>query len=58
MGAIRVAGGFAAYADKKNVQITRADGTVLYVHCLEAIKHPEKDPPIYAGDRIWVGRRF
>jgi polysaccharide biosynthesis/export protein VpsN len=58
MGAIEAAGDFTNFADRKHVQITRVDGTIVLVNCVEAIKHPEKDLPIYPGDRIWVGRRF
>jgi protein involved in polysaccharide export with SLBB domain len=58
MGAIQAAGDFTPFADKKHVQITRANGTILKVNCVEAIRHPERDVPIYPGDRIWVGRRF
>jgi len=58
MGAIQAAGDFTPFADRKHVQITRADGTILKVNCVEAIKHPEKDLPIYPGDRIWVVRRL
>jgi protein involved in polysaccharide export with SLBB domain len=58
MGAIQAAGDFTPFADKRHVQVTRVDGTILKVNCIQAIKHPEKDVPIYPGDRIWVGRRF
>jgi protein involved in polysaccharide export with SLBB domain len=58
MGAIQAAGDFTPFSDRKHVQVTRVDGTIVKVNCIEAIKHPEKDIPIYPGDRIWVGRRF
>jgi protein involved in polysaccharide export with SLBB domain len=58
MGAIQAAGDFTPYANKRAVQVTRADGTILKVNCIQAIAHPEKDIPIYPHDRIWVGRRF
>jgi len=57
-GALDVAGNFTPFADKTHVQITRVDGTVIIVNAVAALRHPEKDPPIYPGDRIWVGRRF
>jgi protein involved in polysaccharide export with SLBB domain len=58
MGAIQAAGDFTPFANKRNVQITRSNGTIEHVNCIQAIKHPEKDVQIYPGDRIWVGRRF
>jgi hypothetical protein len=57
-GAIEAAGDFTPYADKRHVQITRVDGTITIANAVEALSHPEKDLPIYPGDRIWVGRRF
>jgi protein involved in polysaccharide export with SLBB domain len=58
LGAIQAAGDFTPFADKRHVQITRVDGTIFKVNCVDAIKHPEKDLWIYPGDRIYVGRRF
>jgi protein involved in polysaccharide export with SLBB domain len=59
LGAIQAAGDFNPFANRRKVQITRADGkSILYVNCLKAIKHPELDLPIYPGDRIFVSRRF
>jgi len=57
MGAIQAAGDFTPFAKKKDVQITRANGSIEHVNCVAAIKHPEKDVPIYPGDRIWVAHR-
>ena len=58
MGAIQAAGDFTPFANRKDVQITRANGVIEHVNCVQAIKHPEKDVPIYPGDRIWVERRY
>jgi protein involved in polysaccharide export with SLBB domain len=56
--AISSAGDFTPFANRRKVQITRADGvTVENEDCLEALKHPEKDLPVYPGDFIFVGRR-
>lgn len=56
--AIDAAGGFSPFANKKKVQLTRVDGTKIIVNCVKAIDHPEKDLPVYPGDRIYVPRRF
>ena len=57
-GLIDTAGGFNAFANRSKVQITRVDGKILKVNYNKAIRHPELDPPIYPGDRIYVPRRF
>jgi polysaccharide export outer membrane protein len=56
--AIQAAGGFDPYANKKKVRLTRVDGQVIIVNCLEVLKRPELDPPVYPGDKIDVPRRF
>jgi protein involved in polysaccharide export with SLBB domain len=57
-GAIQAAGGFDPFANKKKVQLTQVDGNVIIVNCIEVLKHPEMDPPVYPGDKIDVPRRF
>ena len=56
--AIDAAGGFSPFANKKKVRLTRVDGKSLIVNCRKAVLHPELDPPVYPGDRIYVPRRF
>jgi protein involved in polysaccharide export with SLBB domain len=56
--AIQAAGGFDPYANRKKVRLTRVDGTVIIINCLEVLKNPAKDPPVYPGDKIDVPRRF
>ena len=57
--AIQSAGGFTDFANKKRVRLTRADGkTTLIINCIMIIEHPERDPPVYPGDKIDVPRRF
>jgi len=56
--AIDAAGGFSPVANKRRVRLTRVDGTFKIVNCRKAITHPEEDPPVYPGDRIYVPRRF
>jgi polysaccharide export outer membrane protein len=57
-GAIDAAGGFNPFANRKNVRLTRVNGTVIVVNCRRAVLHPEEDPPVYPGDRIFIRRRF
>lgn len=57
--AINVAGGFDEFADRSDVEVTRADGTKLKVNCKKAQKNPVKyDLPIYPGDNIYVNKRW
>jgi polysaccharide export outer membrane protein len=59
MRAIGAAGHFTPFAGKSNIQITRADGkTIEHVNGNQAIKHPEKDLPVYPGDSIFVPKRM
>ncbi len=55
--AIQSAGDFTDFADRKNVLLTRADGTTLTVNCIKAAKNPALDPPVYPGDKIEVKLR-
>jgi polysaccharide biosynthesis/export protein VpsN len=56
--AIQAAGGFDPFAAKKKVRLTRVDGTVIIVDCIDVLDHPEKDPPVYPGDKVDVPRRY
>jgi polysaccharide biosynthesis/export protein len=56
--AIQAAGGFNPYANKKKVQLTRPDGTIIIINCIDVLKHPDRDPPVYPGDKIDVPRRY
>lgn len=53
--AIAAASGYTDFANKKNVTITR-NGQVITVNARDLEKHPERDIPIEAGDRIKVHR--
>lgn len=53
--AIAAAGGYTEYADKTDVIITR-NGQIIKANAKYLEKHPEKDIPIEAGDRIKVDR--
>jgi protein involved in polysaccharide export with SLBB domain len=55
---ISAAGDFTQFANKRKVQVTRGiDKSIEYENCVDALKHPERDLPVYPGDMIWVGRR-
>jgi hypothetical protein len=58
--AIAAAGDFTAFAQKKSVEVTRANGKKLRpVNCIRALRNPRKyDIPIYPGDHIHVPRRW
>ncbi len=57
-GLIDTAGGFNAFANRSKVRVTHVDGTSQTVNYRKAIVHPELDPRIYPGDRIYIPRRF
>jgi len=52
--AIASAGDFTDYAKKTKVQIIRANGRTQTMDAVNALKHPEKDLPIYPGDSVFV----
>lgn len=56
--AIATANGFTDFAQKKKVQIIRADGKKLIVNCVKILDRPADDVQIYPGDRINVPRRL
>jgi len=55
--AIAAASGYTEYANKRNVTITR-NGQIMRFNAKEIEKHPERDVPVEAGDRIKVHRSF
>jgi protein involved in polysaccharide export with SLBB domain len=56
--AIGAAGDFTDFAQKKKIQLIRANGEKIRVNWNEAAEHPERDIPVYPGDRVHVPRRF
>lgn len=56
--AIGAAGDFTDFAQKKKIQVFRANGEKIRVNWNEAAEHPERDIPVYPGDRVHVPRRF
>lgn len=57
-GAIASAGGFTASANKKKVQLTRADGEEQIINCAATELHPAVDVEVHGGDYIVVPRSF
>lgn len=57
LGAIKSAGDFTDFANKKDVQLTRADGRTYKLNCKQALKDPKLDLEVFPGDNITVFRR-
>ena len=55
--AIATAGDFTDFADKKQVILTRTDGTRIIVDCNKAAKDATYDLPVFPGDKIEVKMR-
>jgi polysaccharide export outer membrane protein len=56
--AITAAGGFTDFANRKKVQVTRANGRKVPVNCVKAQRDAKYDLPVYPDDRIHVPRRL
>lgn len=56
--AIQGCGDFTDFANRKKVQLIRADGSIIKVNCIEALKNPQLDPKVSPGDKIHVPRRL
>ena len=56
--AIAASGDFTDFANRKKVQVTRANGRKITVNCLKARENNSLDIPIYADDQIFVPRRY
>jgi polysaccharide biosynthesis/export protein VpsN len=56
--AIATAGGFTDFANKRKVQVTRADNRQFIVNCVKALDDPDLDVEIFPGDRINVPPRL
>jgi protein involved in polysaccharide export with SLBB domain len=55
---IQSAGDFTDFANKKKVQLVRANGTKIVVNCIKALENPNLDPKVLPGDKITVPRRW
>ena len=58
LSAVTAAGGFTDFANRRNVEVTRASGRKEKVNCIKAQQDPKYDPPVYPDDRIEVRRRL
>ena len=57
VSAIAAAGDFTEFADRKNVQVTRADGRVEVVNVVDVLRDPETNQvATHPGDKIHVPR--
>lgn len=56
--AIAAAGDFSDYANRKNIQVTRGDGTKVIVDWYKAKENPKLDPQVFPGDVIIVNKRW
>jgi len=56
--AIQSAGGFTDFANKRKIQLTRADGRKVFLNYNKLIKDPRIDPEVFPGDSIIVFRRI
>lgn len=57
--AISSAGDFTDFANKKRVEVIRADGGKLTLNAAKALENPQElDIPVYPGDTVYVHRRF
>jgi polysaccharide biosynthesis/export protein VpsN len=57
--AIASAQGFTEWADRKNIQLTRADGRKEdKIDWNAANKDPKKDLEVFPGDKVYVPRKF
>ena len=57
LGAIKSAGDFTDFANKKKVQLTRSDGRTFIINCKDALKNPTLDLEVFPGDNINVPRK-
>ena len=57
-GAIKSAGDFTDFANKKNVRLIHANGKIEIINCVKALEDPSLDRPVYPGDNIVVKRRL
>lgn len=56
--AIKSAGDFTDYANKRKVTLTRVSGKQETVNVVKALRDPRLDPEVYPGDSIHVSRSW
>lgn len=57
LGAVKSAGDFTDYANRRKVQLTRASGRTFKIDCKDALQNPTLDLEVLPGDNINVPRR-
>lgn len=56
--AVKLAGDFNEFANRKKVRLTRANGTKITVDCRKAELDPALDLPVFPGDKIEVPKKM
>jgi protein involved in polysaccharide export with SLBB domain len=56
--AISAAGDFTDFANRRKIEIIRANGQKFEMNGKQALVDPSKDVPVYPGDTVYVHRRF
>ena len=56
--AIKLAGDFNEFANRKKVRLTRANGTRIIVNCRAAEEDASLDLPVFPGDKIEVPKKW
>lgn len=56
--AIKLAGDFNEFANRKKVRLTRANGTRILVDCKKAEEDSALDLPVFPGDKIEVPKKW
>jgi protein involved in polysaccharide export with SLBB domain len=56
--AVSAAGDFTDFANRRKIEIIRANGQKFEMNGKQALADPSKDVPVYPGDTVYVHRRF
>ncbi len=56
--AVKLAGDFNEFANRKKVRLTRANGTKITVDCRKAEQDSSLDLPVFPGDKIEVPKKM
>ena len=56
--AVSAAGDFTDFANRKKIEVIRANGEKLMLNGVEALQDPSRDVPVYPNDTVYVHRRF
>ena len=55
--AIDTAGGFNDFANRKNIELTRANGEKHKINWYKAVKEPKLDLPVFPNDQVIVHKK-